>query len=206
MNLKVLSFFARYGLAVVLAVLVALQVQQWYFPPKGRTLYKVVNLPYVAPESPVIDEVGLGRVVLPPLPLEGLQEPTEHQKKKIEKEIGGKLPSGPLLSVREIQELCRGGKLVLTLEPVDVTEPEGAQRVVPTIFPNEVPFFEWTLQREFSVAYGQSFGNFAGSFVHLDLRQSLARTGPVEWFVAGGAFVGAGWSNAYVEAGGKVTF
>ena len=202
MNIKVLSFFTRYGLAAGIAILAALQVQQWYFPPKGRTILKVIQEPYEARSVDVLE--GVDRVVVP-VEIE-LLKPTEREVKKIEKEIGGKLPAGPLLSVREIKELCRGGKLVLTLEPVDVTKPEGAQRVVPTIFPNKVPFFEWTLKREFSVAYGQSFGNFAGSFVHLNLRQELLRTGPVQWFVEGGAFVGSGWSNAYVEAGGEVTF
>lgn len=202
MKLKVLSFVFRYGLAVGLTVFSALQVQQWYFPPKWRTLYKAVQTPYEPARSDVVK--GVDQVVIP-VEIEALK-PSEREVKKIEKEIRGKLPSGPLLTVREIKELCRGGKLVLTLEPVDVSQPEGAQRVVPTIFPNKVPFFEWTLKREFSVAYGQSFGDLTGSFIHLNLHQELARTGPIEWFVGGGAFVGRGWGNAYVEGGGRATF
>ena len=205
MNLKVVSFVARYGLAVAITAFASIQVYLWFNPPLDGSLYRNPNTPYEAPESPLIDDLDIPKVTLPPKEISALK-PSERDVKKIEKEIGGKLPTGPLLSVREIKELCRGGKLVLTMEPVDVTKPEGAQRVVPTIFPNKVPFFEWTLKREFSVAYGQSFGNFAGSFVHLDLRQELVRTGPVEWFVAGGAFVGQGWSNAYVEGGGRITF
>lgn len=201
---KALSFLVRYGVTLGVGALVALQVAQYYFPPKLPT---IVQAPYVAPESPLIEKLDIpkGEVTAK---IETL-EPTPKQRAKLEKKIGGKLPTGPLLSANEIRELCQGGTLVVSLEPPPSgVEGSDLSRIRVDVFPNKRPFFALALSREVSVAYGREFGGQLGSYVRAEFQQNLFYAGPGLVYVKAGGQLGLdeSWHNGYVEAGARWSF
>lgn len=199
---KVVSFVFRHGVSLGVGAFITLQVVQHYFPPKLPT---TVQAPYVAKESPLVKEVPKSEVAAK---IETL-EPTPKQREKLEKKIGGSLPTGPLLSANEIRELCQGGTLVVSLEPApSLVEGSDLSRVRVDVYPNERSFFALALSREFSVAYGRTFGGQLGSYVRAEFSQNFFRTGAAMWYVKGGVQLGLdeSWHNSYVEAGARWTF
>ena len=196
-----LSFLLRYGVTLGVGAFIALQVAQHYFPPKLPTS---VQAPYVAAESPLVEKLDIpkGEVVAK---VETL-EPTPKQREKLEKKIGGKLPTGPLLSANEIRELCQGGTLVVSLEPApsSVEDPD-LTRLRVDVFPNERPFFALALGREVSVAYGREYGGELGSYVRAEFVQTIGYTGRALWYIKAGGQLGldSSWHNGYVEAGAR---
>jgi len=184
-------------------VFLGLQVIQWYFPFKDVTAWRVARTPYNAPESSLTR--GIEKVVLP-TPPGGIValKPTSKESAKLEKKLGGKLPTGPLLSVTEIKDLCSGGRVVVSLEPA--ANPEAPVGVVVTVYPNKARLFEWRLQRSLGLYYGQGIGELKGSVVNIEFTQDLFRVGPAITSAKAGAFLTPYGNFEYVAIGAKITF
>ena len=141
-------------------------IHAWYFPPAARTLYRVVQVPYVAKYSDVLENL---EDITVPVPAK--KAPVGKEKEKIEKKLGGELKPGDIITAAEIKKLPYGGTVVVTLEP--------GKLPVSTVYPAKQPFFEWINSREFS-AYG-GVGSGLQTVLGLELRQDLFRTGPAVW-------------------------
>lgn len=176
---KLIAKLATHALAILVGVALTFGVvSKWYTPGGDVTLFRIVERPYVADRSDVVRNVPASSI---PVELQVLK-PTPKQEKKIEKELGGELPPGPLVSVNEIKTLPYGGNVVLSLPEVMV---DGVP-VVPevTIYPNKKPFFEWINKFEVEVGMEQLF--------YSDMPGLLERRGP---------YVDVNWSGPRVGPG-----
>lgn len=94
--------------------------------------------------------------------------PTPKQSKAIEKEIGGKIPTGDLLGVHEVKPSETGSKVVITQE-----KPGDALTV--TVFPNKPKLFAWELKQR-SI---EAWSDVDQVKIDAEFRQGLFRVGPV---------------------------
>lgn len=94
--------------------------------------------------------------------------PTPKQSKAIEKEIGGKIPSGDLLGIHEIKPSETGSKIV-------ITQDEPGNPLTVTVFPNKPKLFQW----EFRQRSVEAWTNVDTLRLDAEFRSGLFRVGPV---------------------------
>lgn len=184
-------------------------IWNWYHPPKDRTIVRMVESPYRAPDA--FQGLDLEKVVVPaPGGVQGLKT-APSERAKIEKKLGAPLPPDHLLSLKDIGPLPYGGTVALTLKPsTNEDGTAGPGEVVATVFPRRAPFFEWAPTRTFSLwggVGGSSSGSTAGQMFGAEFRQDLFRTGMIRWDARAGAIHLVGQDTLwYAAVGAKVTF
>ena len=182
-----------------------LQVWQWYHPSPLRTLARPVQPPYDAADARL--SRAIDKVVIPSPP-EGIValRPTQKQRDKIQKKVGGELPSGDILAIKDIGRLPDGATAVVTLSP-DL-EHGGAAAAHVRIYPKKSPFFQWTLERSIGAYWGQGFGDqrLSGRLLSVEFTQSLFRTGPLKWEAKAGTMLTPYGNFEYIMVGAKATF
>lgn len=195
---------------MVASLLAGATISNYYFPNQKRvTLYKLQPPQYVAESAGVVRNVPVEDIPVPKL---RVLKPTEKQKAKIEKKIGGELPKDrEILDVVEIKPLPYGGYGVIGLTP-PTQDGEGSQKVDIKIYGRKPPFFEWTPERIASL-YGGTSGEFGGTgsntsglIANLELQQNLLRTGPAIWGFKAGVFITPSESRYYAMFGASVKF
>ena len=168
MKTKILSFVLSNIIALVIGGGIAvISILNWYSPPDAKTLYRVVRSHYVASEQDVVKDIPSGSI---PAVLKTL-EPTDKQEKKLEKKLGGELPPGKILSVKDIESLCNGGYIVVSLPEIKVGEENKPQELTVTVYEKKQKFFDWMGDRELFVG--------GGNVYMTELKQNLFRAGPI---------------------------
>ena len=179
-----------------------LSLWNWYHPAKDRTMFRVVQAHYRAPESRLEGLRGIDKVTVP-VPALAVLKPSQKAVEKLEKKLGGELPKGQeILSIKEIDVLPHGGRGVISLE----VDSEGVGHTNLTIYPKKKPLFEFTLGRSIGVYGGVGFGHLGGQVWNVEFEQGLFRLGPAEVGAKVGLFVTPLGSDGYVMVGGRVRF
>lgn len=166
----------------------------WYVPPKERTLYRAVPVPYIAERTPALKSVQTEERCVPTV----VYKPTPKQAEKL-----GPIPAGSdVLTAADVKPLPYGGRVTVTI-PRPTPERLFPEAEV-TVVPKRQPLFEWMGVRDVSGLVGVD--QDLGRVVALRLGMDVMRTGPAIWRVEAGSFGGTHDQRLYVMAGVKVRF
>lgn len=186
---------ALYAAGAAALVLLGAAISAWYFPPKERTLYRAVQVPYIAERTPLLDKVKTEERCVPTV----VYRPTERQEER----LGVSAPrDSDLLTAGEVKPLPYGGKAVVTIPRPTVEIPFPEAEI--TVVPNKQPFVEWMGVRDATLLAGVD--QDLERVVSLRLGMDLVRTGPAIWRVEMGSFGTTHDQRFYAMGGVKVRF